>query len=49
LIHPQPNVYDDFAETYTAKNETCIQNAYYERPAMLELAGEVAGRRILEP
>jgi SAM-dependent methyltransferase len=40
--------YDDFAEAYTAENENSLMNAYYERPATLALAGEVAGRRILD-
>ncbi|WP_202915116.1 MULTISPECIES: class I SAM-dependent methyltransferase [unclassified Mycolicibacterium] len=40
--------YDSFAEGYTAENETSLFNAYYERPAMLELAGDVTGRRILD-
>ncbi|MEU4508635.1 class I SAM-dependent methyltransferase [Nonomuraea wenchangensis] len=40
--------YDPIAEGYTAENETSLVNAYYERPAMLELAGDVAGRRILD-
>ncbi|GHD04877.1 class I SAM-dependent methyltransferase [Zhihengliuella salsuginis] len=40
--------YDSFAEAYVAENETSILNAYYERPAMLDLAGDVAGRRILD-
>lgn len=44
----QANDYDSFAETYTAENETNLYNAYYERPAMLALAGDVAGRRILD-
>ncbi|WP_378740839.1 methyltransferase domain-containing protein [Nocardia brasiliensis] len=42
------NDYDSFAEIYTAENETSLYNAYYERPAMLELAGDVSGRRILD-
>jgi SAM-dependent methyltransferase len=42
------NDYDSFAEAYAAENETSLANAYYERPAMLELAGNVAGRRILD-
>ncbi|SOD66597.1 Methyltransferase domain-containing protein [Streptomyces zhaozhouensis] len=42
------NDYDSFAETYSALNETSLLNAYYERPAMLSLAGDVAGRRILD-
>lgn len=40
--------YDRAAEAYNAENETNLQNAYYERPATLALAGEVAGRRILD-
>ncbi len=40
--------YDEFAEAYTAENETSLMNAYYERPATLALAGDVAGRRILD-
>jgi SAM-dependent methyltransferase len=42
------NDYDSLAEGYTTENETNLLNAYYERPAMLELAGDVTGRRILD-
>ncbi|HET6501269.1 MAG TPA: class I SAM-dependent methyltransferase [Amycolatopsis sp.] len=42
------NDYDSFAEAYTAENESSLINAYYERPAVLELAGDVVGRRILD-
>ncbi|MFE4635366.1 class I SAM-dependent methyltransferase [Streptomyces sp. NPDC056773] len=42
------NRYDGFAEAYSAENENSLVNAHYERPAMLALAGEVAGRRILD-
>lgn len=42
------NDYDSFAEAYSAENESSLLNAYYERPAMLALAGDVAGRRILD-
>ncbi|WP_429727731.1 class I SAM-dependent methyltransferase [Amycolatopsis thermalba] len=42
------NDYDSFAEVYAAENEHSLMNAYYERPAMLALAGDVAGRRILD-
>ncbi|AZM48236.1 SAM-dependent methyltransferase [Streptomyces sp. WAC 06738] len=42
------NDYDAFAEAYAAENETSLVNAYYERPAMLALAGDVSGRRILD-
>lgn len=40
--------YDSFAESYAAENESSLLNAYYERPAMIGLAGDVAGRRILD-
>ena len=40
--------YDNFADAYSAENEANLFNAYYERPAMLGLAGEVSGRRILD-
>lgn len=42
------NDYDGFAEAYSAENESSLANAYYERPAMLALAGDVAGRRVLD-
>ncbi|MFJ8990908.1 class I SAM-dependent methyltransferase [Streptomyces sp. NPDC102279] len=42
------NDYDRFAEAYAAENENSLVNAYYERPAMVALAGEVTGRRILD-
>jgi SAM-dependent methyltransferase len=45
---PGINDYDSFAKAYADSNETNLINAYYERPAMLELAGDVAGRRILD-
>jgi len=42
------NDYDAFAEAYAAENETSLANAYYERPAMLALAGDVSDRRVLD-
>ncbi|MER6142030.1 class I SAM-dependent methyltransferase [Streptomyces sparsogenes] len=42
------NDYDSFAEAYAAENENSLVNAYYERPAMLALAGDVAGHRVLD-
>ncbi|MFE2159300.1 class I SAM-dependent methyltransferase [Streptomyces lydicus] len=42
------NDYDSFAEAYSAETENNLVNAYYARPAMLALAGDVAGRRILD-
>ena len=42
------NDYDSFAEAYAAESESNLINGYYVRPAVLDLAGEVAGRRILD-
>lgn len=42
------NDYDDFAEAYAAENETSLINAYYVKPAVLDLAGDVTGRLILD-
>jgi SAM-dependent methyltransferase len=42
------NDYDSFAEAYVAENEHSLINGYYTRPAIVDLAGDVAGRRILE-
>ncbi|CUU54080.1 Methyltransferase domain-containing protein [Parafrankia irregularis] len=42
------NDYDSFAQAYSAETENSLVNAFYERPAMLDLAGDVAGRRILD-
>jgi ubiquinone/menaquinone biosynthesis C-methylase UbiE len=42
------NDYDSFAEAYTALNESSLINGYYCRPAILDLAGDVAGRRVLD-
>jgi hypothetical protein len=42
------NNYDSFAEAYTAETEANLINGYYTRPAVLDLAGDVAGRRILD-
>jgi SAM-dependent methyltransferase len=44
----QVNDYDSFAEAYSAETENNIQNAYLARPAIIALAGDVAGRRILD-
>jgi SAM-dependent methyltransferase len=45
---PVVNDYDSFAEAYAAANESSLINGYYVRPAVLDLAGDVAGRRILD-
>jgi 2-polyprenyl-3-methyl-5-hydroxy-6-metoxy-1,4-benzoquinol methylase len=45
---PRLNDYDSFAEAYTAETEAGLINAYYNRHAILTLAADVAGRRILD-
>ncbi len=40
--------YDSFAESYSRANESGLFNAHYERPAMIALAGDVHGRRVLD-
>lgn len=45
---PAVNDYDSFAEAYAAETEFNLINGYYVRPAVLDLAGDVAGRRILD-
>jgi SAM-dependent methyltransferase len=42
------NDYDSFAAAYSAGNEASLLNGYYTRPAIVDLAGDVAGRRILD-
>jgi SAM-dependent methyltransferase len=44
----QANNYDSYAAAYSEENDTNLANAYYERPAMLKLAGDVRGRRMLD-
>ncbi|RRR99201.1 class I SAM-dependent methyltransferase [Glycomyces terrestris] len=49
LVDQTPTAdYDGFAEAFAAENESSLLNAYYARPAILDLAGDVAGRRILD-
>lgn len=45
---PEPGQYDDFAEEYEDHAATAPWNALYDRPATLELVGDVAGRRVLD-
>ena len=42
------NDYDSFAEAYEAETEANLINGYYARPAIVDLAGDVAGRRVLD-
>ena len=44
-----PDAYDPgFAAEYSARNETSLFNAHYERPEMIRLAGDVAGLKVLD-
>lgn len=40
--------YDSFANAYSQDNESNLINNHYERPAMINLAGDVLGRRVLD-
>jgi len=40
--------YDGFAEAYATETESNLINGYYTRPAILDLAGDVTGRRVLD-
>ena len=44
----QPDHYDAFADAYGRANENGLFNRWYARPAVLDLLGDVAGRRILD-
>ncbi|PRW65323.1 class I SAM-dependent methyltransferase [Actinopolyspora mortivallis] len=41
-------LYEQFAEAYARHSEHSPANAYYDRPAILALAGDVSGRRVLD-
>ncbi|AXH95176.1 class I SAM-dependent methyltransferase [Ornithinimicrobium avium] len=47
-VEQQPDHYDAFADAYARANENGLFNRWYARPAVLELLGDVAGRRILD-
>ncbi|MFJ7216745.1 GrpB family protein [Amycolatopsis sp. NPDC098790] len=40
--------YDAFSEAYASHAEKSVTNALYDRPAILDLAGDVSGRRVLD-
>ena len=42
------DAYNSFAAAYSAQSETSLINGYYMHPAIVNLAGDVAGRRILD-
>ncbi len=45
---PDPAQYDSFAAEYAEHAATAPWNALYDRPAVLELMGDVAGRQVLD-
>lgn len=40
--------YDGITQSYSEENESGLFKAHHERPAMLKLAGDVHGRRMLD-
>lgn len=44
----RPDHYDAFAEAYARANENGLFNRWYARPAVLDLLGDVTGRRVLD-
>lgn len=47
-VEQQPDHYDAFAEAYARANENGLFNRWYARPAVLDLLGDVADRRVLD-
>lgn len=48
MTHPDPTQYDTVAGEYADHAETAPYNALYDRPAMLELLGDVSGKRVFD-
>jgi SAM-dependent methyltransferase len=44
----RPAAYDGYAETFAADAAVSAYNAYYDRPAVLDLIGDVRGLRVLD-
>ena len=45
---PEPTQYDSFAAEYEAHADTAPYNALYDRPATLDLIGDVEGKLVLD-
>lgn len=45
---PHPAAYDGYADTFAAEASDSAYNAYYDRPTVLGLLGDVHGRRVLD-
>ncbi len=43
-----PKLYDEFAEQFESHAATAFWNAHYDRPAVLRLLGDVAGKVVLD-
>jgi 2-polyprenyl-3-methyl-5-hydroxy-6-metoxy-1,4-benzoquinol methylase len=43
-----PRIYDEFAERFERHAETALWNAEYDRPAVLGMLGDVAGKAVLD-
>lgn len=48
MTAPDPSQYDSFASEYEEHAATAPYNALYDRPAMLDLIGDVDGKRVLD-
>src|ERR1700758_1305115 len=40
--------YDEFSEAYARHSDNSISNEYYDRPAILTLAGDINGKDVLD-
>src|SRR5215471_5338626 len=40
--------YDKFSDAYARHSERSIYNEYYDRPAILDLAGDISGKDVLD-
>ncbi|WP_321166126.1 hypothetical protein [Serinicoccus sp. CNJ-927] len=43
VVSWRPDAYDDFAASYEAENVASLLNAFYARPAMVDLAATSTG------
>lgn len=48
MPEPGDGIFAEHAETYARVSEHSAPNTHYDRPAILRLAGDLAGRRVLE-
>ncbi len=48
MTTPRPDQYDGFADAYDAHAEAAPYNTLYDRPATIELLGDVSGHHVLD-